>query len=495
MTASSSSYRVSLRLYVVFSLLMAVSAAASGLLLLYLARPFIAALGTQGAQATALLFAGAGIAGALAAVAGLLVGLSFAGRIRGIVQKAEALSPPRRDGTPQTVTDELGALDAAVGRLTLSMDHFVRDSDILGRLPEGMLLVLSRGDLVSFNATAETLLGLALQRFRGVPILARAGVFPLERGNEPLGKVLEESAGELRASQSEVAVTTADSRALSLEVTVQRREWGADAAALVLLFQDASQKQRIREEIRRADQLAFLGGMAARVAHEIRTPLATIRGLMELLQVDLPPAQARGEYMTRILQAVDRQDKLVENLLTLSNPVPELWQPVSVPSVIDDVLRMLPRDARLRLVEEPRDAVPSVSGDAFRLSEVFANLIQNALQATPPDGRVEVGVAASEAGVRVTVRNTGSGIPLDIRERIFQPFFTTKAKGTGLGLAIARQIVDAHRGRIEVLSDGVSETTFVVELPARAPAASTPEAPAASTQKAPAASTQKRNNV
>jgi two-component system sensor histidine kinase AtoS len=492
MTASASSYRVSLRLYVVFSLLMAVSAAASGLLLLYLARPFIAALGTQGAQATALLFTGAGIAGALAAVAGLLVGLSFAGRIRGIVQKAEALSPPRRDGTPQMVTDELGALDAAVGRLTLSMDQFVRDSDILGRLPEGMLLVLSRGDLVSFNATAETLLGLALQRFRGVPILAPEGLFPLERGNTHLGVVLEESAGELRASQSEVAVTTADGRALSLEVTVQRREWGADAAALVLLFQDASQKQRIREEIRRADQLAFLGGMAASVAHEIRTPLATIRGLMELLQVDLPPAQAQGEYMRRILQAVDRQDKLVENLLTLSHPVPELWQPVSVPSVIDDVLGMLPADARLRLVHEPKGAVPAVSGDAFRLSEVFANLIQNALQATPPDGQVEVQVGASdEGGVRVAVRNTGSGIPADLRERIFQPFFTTKATGTGLGLAIARQIVDAHRGRIEVMGDGVSETTFVVELPARAPAALTSEAPAASTQKAPAASTQK----
>src|SRR6266545_6109492 len=363
------SYRVSLRLYVVFSLLMAAAAAASGLLLLYLARPFISELGGERAvQATALLFAGAGLSGAAAAVAGLVIGLRHAGRIRVIMKKAEALSPPPGNAAGATVTDELGALDAAVGRLTLSMDQFVRDSDILGRLPEGMLLVLSRGDLVSFNATAETLLGLALQRFRGVPILAPEGLFPLERGNTHLGVVLEESARELRASQSEVAVTTADGRALSLEVTVQRREWGADAAALVLLFQDASQKQRIREEIRRADQLAFLGGMAARVAHEIRTPLATIRGLMELLQVDLPPAQARGEYMRRILQAVDRQDKLVENLLTLSNPEPELWQPVSVPSVIDDVLGMLPKDARLHLVEEPTGVVPAVSGDAFRLS-------------------------------------------------------------------------------------------------------------------------------
>ena len=78
--------------------------------------------------------------------------------------------------------------------------------------------------------------------------------------------------------------------------------------------------------------------------------------------------------------------------------------------------------------------------------------------------------AGGDGGARVTVRNTGSGIPADLRDRIFQPFFTTRAKGTGLGLAIARQIVDAHRGRIEVTSDGVSETTFVVELPARAPA-------------------------
>src|SRR5262245_23589347 len=157
---------------------MAVSAAASGLLLLYLARPFITALGQQGAQATVLLFTGAGLAGGLAAVAGLLVGLRFAGRIRGIVRKAEALSPPSAGTEPQKVTDELGALDAAVGRLTLSMDQFVRDSDILARLPEGMLLVRPRGDLLSFNATAETVLGAGLEPFRGQPLLSESGVFP-----------------------------------------------------------------------------------------------------------------------------------------------------------------------------------------------------------------------------------------------------------------------------------------------------------------------------
>src|SRR5262245_36018955 len=120
-------YRVSLRLYVVFSLLMAVSAALSGLFLLYLARPFARALSSeQTRELTVLLFTGSAVAGALAAVGGLIVGLNFAGRIRGIVEKAEALSPRLEgvNGRPRKVTtvrDEIGALDAAVGRLTLSM--------------------------------------------------------------------------------------------------------------------------------------------------------------------------------------------------------------------------------------------------------------------------------------------------------------------------------------------------------------------------------------
>jgi signal transduction histidine kinase len=466
MTRSAPSYRVSLRLYVVFSLLMAVSAAASGLLLLYLARPYIGELGgEQAVNATGLLFAGAGLAGAAAAVAGLILGLRLAGRIRVIVKKAEALSPPQGSEPVRRVTDELGALDAAVGRLTLSVDQFVRDSDILSRLPEGMLLLLPTDELLSFNTTAEIILGLPLERFRGAPLLSPAGVFPMWRGNEALAQLLGDAmARQLSVHLSEVSATTAADQRLLLEVTVQHREWGADSTAVVLLFRDASEKQRIRDEIRRADQLALVGGMAARVAHEIRTPLSTIRGLLELLQTDLPDTAGTRAYMERIIQAVDRQDRLVENLLTLSNPEPETCQAVSMPGLIEDVLDMLPPDPRIRVIGGA--ALAPVWGDAFRLSEVFTNLVQNALDATPSDGVVEVRMEPGAAGhVRVSVRNTGSGIPAELRERIFQPFFTTKSRGTGLGLAIARHIVDAHHGSLDVTSDGASETTFVVELP------------------------------
>jgi signal transduction histidine kinase len=462
----TSLHRVSIRLYVAFSLLMALSAAASGLLLLYLARPFIGDLDSDRAvQATGLLFAGAGLAGAAAAVAGLAVGLRLAGRIRVIVKKAESLVPSSgTEGAPHA-TDELGVLDAALGRLTLSVDQFVRDSDILSRLPEGMLLLLPTSELVSFNATAEALLGLSLERFRGVPILSPTGVFPLGKGNEPLARLLGEAGVRQHTTRmGEVEVRSATDQELLLEITIQQREWGSGSTAIVLLLRDATEKQRIREEIRRADQLALLGGMAARVAHQIRTPLATMRGLLELLQADLELEGSSKDYMDRIIHAVDRQDQLVDNLLTLSQPEPESWQAVSLPDLIGDVLDVIPAAPRVHVHSEP--GLPPAWGDAVRLSEVFMNLIQNALEATPADGVIDIRMEAGRAGwIRVSVHNTGAGIRAEHQDRIFQPFFTTKSRGTGLGLAIVRQIVEAHRGHVSVVSDGVSEATFVVDLP------------------------------
>lgn len=468
MTAAAGSNRVTIRLWVVFSLLMAFCATASGLLLLHLARPFITALGAPLAgQATMLLFMGAASAGVMAAVGGLIVGLRFAGRIRDIVHKAEALTPLWTEPGSPRGSDELGALDAALGRLTLSVDRFVRDSDILARLPEGMLLLGPDGGLLSFNATAEAVLGMPLARYRGTPILTPEGPLPRDRGNAPLARLLEEAIGAREPiHRSELAVMTAARATLSLEITVQRREWTGQATALLLLIRDASEKQRIREDIRRADQLAFLGGMAARVAHEIRTPLATVRGLLELLEADIPNADPRHAYITRVLAALDRQDRLVEDLLTLSNPEPSSPQTVSLTELMGDVLGMFPRDPRLAVRAEHLAWLPPVWGDSFRLGDVFANLIRNALESTPKGGVIEVhGEMRGRERVHVRVRNTGVGIPEELRERIFQPFFTTKARGTGLGLSIARHIVEAHRGRLTLESDGTSETVFVVELP------------------------------
>ncbi|MDP2701107.1 MAG: ATP-binding protein, partial [Candidatus Rokubacteria bacterium] len=188
------------------------------------------------------------------------------------------------------------------------------------------------------------------------------------------------------------------------------------------------------------------------------------------LQADLPVGDQRREYIDRVLIGVDRQNRLVENLLTLSQPEPETWQAVSLPEALDELVAMLPRDPRLVVERVDPDAVPPVWGDPFRLAEVFTNLIQNALEAAPEGATVRVRVEShGDEHVRVLVENAGVGIPPEMQERIFHPFFTTKPRGTGLGLPIARQIVEAHRGTLNVESDGRAETTFVVELPTTAP--------------------------
>src|SRR5258705_12757364 len=135
----------------------------------------------------------------------------------------------------------------------------------------------------------------------------------------------------------------------------------------------------MREEIRRAAQLAFLGGMAGRTAHEIRPPLAAIRGLLELLQADLPVGDQRRQYIDRVLVGVDRQNRLVENLLTLSQPEPETWQAPSLSEALDELVGMLPRDPRLVVESRDPDALPPAWGDSFRLAPVFPHLIAYAL--------------------------------------------------------------------------------------------------------------------
>ena len=172
-----------------------------------------------------------------------------------------------------------------------------------------------------------------------------------------------------------------------------------------------------------------------------------------------------------MLQAVDRQDRLVEDMLTLSHPEPESLQPVNLRELVDEVVRELPADPRLRVQGAAGERAARHPGRRLPAPRGVQQPHQERLEASPPSGVVEVRVEAPERGlVRVVVRNTGVGIPADIRERIFQPFFTTKTKGTGLGLAIAKHIVDAHRGSLRVDSDGARETSFTVELPTTQPA-------------------------
>jgi len=464
MTTTSPS-RIFLRINVLTALLTAASATGSGLFVMYLAKPYIVGP-FPAAESGSVLLLGAVGAGVLAGMVGLVLGAITSRRIRELIHRTELLTKTTMDlPTSRRPTDELGALQAAFGRLMISIDRFVRDSDILSHLPQGLLYLGPSGKLIDFNPGAEEILGASLDTYSKKVVWGPDGLFSEGPDNDRLRDLCQgvmSADGPVRVGEMNIQLGTGQSRLL--EVNLQRWQGSKKAGALII-FQDASEKQRIREQIRHADQLAFLGGLTAQLAHQVGTPLTVIKGLVELLQKDLTATDSRQEYMRRILVGVERIDQLVKSLLTLAHPNLNTREPILPRRLMKDVLDLVSEENKKRLQIELDPSLPPIIGDPRLLTEVFSNLIKNALEATSDGKKASVKATALNQALQITITNTGVGIPNAIREQIFEPFFTTKAQGTGLGLAIARQLVEHHGGRISVDSDGSTWTSFQVDLP------------------------------
>jgi signal transduction histidine kinase len=212
------------------------------------------------------------------------------------------------------------------------------------------------------------------------------------------------------------------------------------------------------------------------VAHEIRNPLASLRGLAELLGRDIPPDDRRRRYLDTMLQSIDRLNRLIEDLLLFSSPRAVETDDLDLSSTVAETVTLAQAAVGDRPVVVRRMGMEDrliVRGNRDRLIQVLTNIVRNATEASPDGGAVTVRAEPRDGFAAVTVHNTGSYIPPNVRRQLFVPFFTTKPTGTGLGLAIARQIVTSMDGRIDVDSHQEQGTTFTVELPlaVREPAA------------------------
>ena len=239
------------------------------------------------------------------------------------------------------------------------------------------------------------------------------------------------------------------------------------------------QLQRAEADARRSERLAALGQMSAGLAHEIRNPLAVIKGSAEMLTQKLHASQPlESELAGYISSEVDRVNALVARFLDFARPSNLDLRPQHISEIVDRALdsvhSQLP-EAKVRVERHYAPALPDILADEHLCESVFVNLIQNAYQAmeSAPDGREEVlrvsivpGSENGRAGVGVVIEDTGPGVPPDAREQIFNPFFTSKKDGVGLGLAIVAKIVDDHRGSIHLENDSGTGARFRVFLPA-----------------------------
>lgn len=345
--------------------------------------------------------------------------------------------------------------------------HRLLLAQILDTSADG-IVTLDAQDLIStWNRGAQQIFG-----YKGDEIIGQhaAVLYPPEQDAlkemAALRKALERE-GVLRAHYGERL--TRDGRTIRTEIsaTVLRDAHGRYAGRASIV-RDVTERDRIRDELTRRESLAAIGEMAAAVAHEIKNPLAGISGAVKVIGRDFAPDDPRAEVVAEVQNQVRRLDETVRDLLTFArHPHPRVAA-LDVKEFCERILRVLGEEPVLKRhrIEMEIEEATTVAADPQLLENILLNLLLNAGQAMAKrPGRIAVRAAADNDRVRISVSDTGPGIPEDVRPSLFKPFFTTKARGTGLGLAIVRKFVNALNGRIDVGPQSGEGATFTVELP------------------------------
>ncbi|MDP2853664.1 MAG: ATP-binding protein [Smithellaceae bacterium] len=229
----------------------------------------------------------------------------------------------------------------------------------------------------------------------------------------------------------------------------------------------------IEEQLRRAERLSVLGELAAVLAHEIRNPLGSICGTAEILKDDYQPGDKKFEFLEILLKESDRLNRVVEDFLRLSRPQPLSMKLCNISKELRSVVLLVQAEAQDKglHVELKAEEVLELMGDRDKLHQAFLNVILNGIQSMAGGDTLTIearwggNLNQEHSEIQIVFRDTGAGIPENLRRNIFEPFFTTKTDGTGLGLAITKKIIDAHRGRIEVAANSPKGSIFTVFIP------------------------------
>lgn len=238
----------------------------------------------------------------------------------------------------------------------------------------------------------------------------------------------------------------------------------ADRRLFIGVFRDISELKRMHERIAKHQHLVKLGELGASVAHEIRNPIAGVSALLQNMHKQSTPNDPRRPALEEALAQISRVNNTVEQLLLFARP----WKPRKTPCdlrrITQQVCDQIARTGRLesRALEVAAGDSLLVQADPLLLEQVLHNVLNNAMDATAPDGRIDVRVEKVDNAACIRIEDNGTGLSPELRDRVFDPFFTTKTRGTGLGLAICRRIMEAHDGDIR-LAEG-RQTGLCVEL-------------------------------
>ena len=258
---------------------------------------------------------------------------------------------------------------------------------------------------------------------------------------------------------------------LGLTVSPIREDAGGAAHGVICLFTDLTEVMELEEQLRLKDSLARLGEMTAGIAHEFRNGLATIHGYGRLLELERLPTDYRP-FVQGIRDETEALGQVVTNFLSFARPTELALAPVEMTALVERAAEEVRAEVRARGGDVVvRGEFGRVDGDEVLLRQALSNLCRNAFEACAqarivPEIVIEGQRDPVHGVIRISVSDNGPGVPDGVADRVFQPFFTTKAQGTGLGLALVQKIVVTHNGRVTVATGDGGGARFVVTLPA-----------------------------
>jgi two-component system sensor histidine kinase HydH len=353
---------------------------------------------------------------------------------------------------------------------------------VISSLPVGVLATGSDGKIAVFNETIEKISGISRQDALGLPLEEVTGFFMGDNVDAVSGKSLLDRCGavddhdfcrnDTGVSERETRLLFRNGRSFHAGVTTAYIDTDSEKcggkSGIIMIVRDLTRIKELESSLVRHEKLAAIGSLSAGVAHEIRNPLSSIKGLATYFRDLFPEGSDSRDTANVIINEVDRINRVIKDLLEFARPSEISRSETDFSVLLNHVIRLVSMDAKNRNIEIRSDIPESlrVLIDADRISQVLINLFRNAIEAMGKGGLLTVKTFLNDRNVLViNVSDTGTGIDPKDEVMVFNPYYTTKNDGTGLGLAVAQKIVESHGGTIGIRSEKGAGTTVIIEIP------------------------------
>jgi two-component system sensor histidine kinase PilS (NtrC family) len=338
------------------------------------------------------------------------------------------------------------------------------NQSILTNINSGLMVINAAGRIRSFNSAASKITGYTLEEVYNRPIeaiLPEFGPFDLE--------------GMVDIERGETAYFKNEQEILTLGYSASRVvDNNNESLGLLITFQDLTEYKALEDQLKRTDRLAAVGRLASGLAHEIRNPLASISGSVQLLLEDEKVNEEDRHLMNIVIKEADRLSVLLSDFLNFARPSALQLELIDIASLVDELIALVNASGQFQdvVIEKSYSGSILMNIDPQKMYQVLWDLIINAGEAARPEGKIRIDINAAQG--EIVIEDTGAGIADEDRDRLFEPFYTTKDKGTGLGLANVYANVEAHQGRIYVEPGSLGGARFIIELPEQCRVASSP---------------------